>query len=108
MKFRQVQRAVLGISFTELTAKIAEERGITKVTDGILVGAVSDRSTAMEAGIQSGDIIIRMDKSKIVSFADYGKILNTWQPGETKEIYLMRKSQDGYKSAKVQIVVGNW
>ena len=65
-------------------------------------------SPAMEAGIQSGDIIIRMDKSKIVSFADYGKILNTWIPGEAKDIYLMRKSQDGYKSAKIQIVVGSW
>ena len=64
-------------------------------------------SPAMKAGIQSGDIIVRIDKSKITSFADYVKVLNVWTPGETKTVYLMRQGQDGYKSAKVEVVAGS-
>ena len=64
-------------------------------------------SPAMQAGIQSGDIIIRMEKSQVTTIAEYSKVLNTWIPGETKDIYLMRQGKDGYKTAKVQVVVGN-
>ena len=99
------ENAYIGIRGTDIPVEVTK---IKEVPVGVYVTEIEMGSPAMEAGIQSGDIIIRMDKSKIVSFADYGKILNTWQPGETKEIYLMRKSQDGYKSAKVQIVVGSW
>ena len=99
------ENAHIGIRGTDIPVEVTK---IKEVPVGVYVTGIEMGSPAMEAGIQSGDIIIRMDKSKIVSFADYGKILNTWQPGETKDIYLMRKSQDGYKSAKVQIVVGSW
>lgn len=99
------ENAYVGITGTDIPTEITKRK---EVPVGVYVTGIEMGSPAMEAGIQSGDIIVRMDKSKIVSFADYGKILNTWTPGETKDIYLMRKSQNGYKSAKVQITVGSW
>ena len=95
----------IGIKGADIPTEVSKTK---EVPVGVYVTGIEMGSPAMEAGIQSGDIIIRMDKSKIVSFADYGKVLNTWEPGETKDIYLMRKGQDGYKNAKVQIVVGSW
>ena len=99
------QNAYVGIKGVDIPTEVSKTK---EVPIGVYVTGIEMGSPAMEAGIQSGDIIIRMDNSKIISFADYGKVVNTWEPGETKDIYLMRKGQDGYKSAKVQIVVGSW
>ena len=99
------ENAYIGIRGTDIPIEVTK---IKEVPIGVYVTGIEMGSPAMEAGIQSGDIIIRVDKSKIISFADYGKIINTWKPGETKDIYLMRKGQDGYKSARVEIVVGSW
>ena len=99
------ENAYVGIRGADLPVEVSKTK---EVPVGVYVTGIEMGSPAMEAGIQSGDIIIRMDKSKIITFADYGKVLNTWTPGDTKDIYLMRKGQDGYKSAKVQLVVGSW
>ena len=100
-----MENVYVGIKGADIPTEVSKTKDVPA---GVYVTGIEMGSPAMEAGIQSGDIIIRMDKSKIVSFADYGKVLSTWEPGETKDIYLMRKGQDGYKSAKAQIVVGSW
>ena len=53
-QYGTVQRAVLGVLFSELTPQLAKEKGITIVNDGILVGEVLDRSAAMDGGIKAG------------------------------------------------------
>ena len=74
---------------------------------GVYVTEIVMDSPAMQAGIQSGDIIVNMGKKKVTSFADYLKILSDWTPGDTQEIILMRQSPDAYKTAKVEVVVGS-
>lgn len=99
-----IEHAYIGILGTDVPQEISDTK---KVPLGVYVTGIDLDSPAMQAGIQSGDIIIRMDKSQITSVADYAKILHTWVPGETKEIYLKRRSQDEYKTARVQVVVGS-
>ena len=33
--------------------------------------------------------------------------MSEWQPGDSKEVILMRQKQDEYKTATVEVVVGN-
>ena len=99
-----VEHAYVGIQGTDVPKEVSDTKDVPL---GVYVTGIDLDSPAMQAGIQSGDIIIRMEKKQITSIADYGKILNTWTPGETKDIYLMRQGQEGYKTAKVQVVVGN-
>ena len=94
----------LGIMGTDVPAKIAATK---EVPAGVFVTGIVMDSPAMQGGIQSGDIIVSMGKKKVTSYADYLKILSEWVPGESKEIILMRQSQDVYKTAKVEIVVGS-
>lgn len=75
-----------------------------EVPMGVYVKGIEMDSPAMQAGIQSGDIIVSIGRNKITSFADYTKILADWIPGETIEIILMRQGQNGYKTAKVEVV----
>ena len=99
-----MELSYVGIQGTD----VPEEISYTKeVPLGVYVTGIDLDSPAMQAGIQSGDIIIRMEKTQITSMEEYGKILNSWTPGETKDIYLMRQGQEGYKTAKVQVVIGS-
>ena len=99
-----IENSYIGIKGTDVPAEVTR---IKEVPVGVYVTGIALDSPAMQAGIQSGDIIVRIDKSKITSFADYVKVLNVWTPGETKTVYLMRQGQDGYKSAKVEVVAGS-
>lgn len=97
----ETEGSYLGIRGTDIPAEIIHTK---EVPAGVYVTGIELDSPAMLAGIQSGDIIMRIDKSKITSFADYVKALNAWIPGEEKTVYLMRRGQDGYKNAKVEVV----
>lgn len=94
----------LGIQGTDVPAEIVRTREIPM---GVYVTGIVLDSPAMQAGIQSGDILVRVDKTKIISFSDYTKALADCKPGDTKVIHIMRKGQDGYKEAEIEVVVGN-
>ena len=98
-----VEGVYVGILGTDVPPKISNTK---EVPAGVYVTGIALDSPAMQAGIQSGDIIVSMGRKKVTSFADYLKILSEWIPGETKEIILMRQSQNVYKTAKMEIVVG--
>lgn len=94
----------IGVMGTDVPAKIVTAKDIPA---GVYVTEIVMDSPAMRGGIQSGDIIVGLDKKKVTSFADYIKILSECTPEDTKEVVLMRQSQDVYKTAKVEVVIGS-
>ena len=94
----------VGILGTDVPAKIVTSKDIPA---GVYVKEIVMDSPAMRGGIQSGDIIVGINEEKITSFADYLKILSECTPGETKELILMRQSQDVYKTVKAEVVIGS-
>ncbi len=99
-----LENSYVGIQGTDVPVEVARTK---EVPAGVYVTEIVWDSPAMHAGIQSGDIIVSMGKREITSFADYLKVLSDWVPGETKEVVLMRQSQEVYKTAKVEVVVGS-
>ena len=99
-----LENAYLGIKGADVPTKVANNKGIPI---GVYVTGIDLDSPAMQAGIQSGDIIVGMDKNKVTCFADYVKIMSEWQTGDSKEVILMRQKQDEYKTATVEVVVGS-
>ena len=99
-----MENTYLGIKGADIPAKIVNNRGIPV---GVYVTEIELDSPAMQAGIQSGDIIVGMDTSKVACFADYTKIMSEWQPGESREIILMRQKQEEYITATVEVTVGS-
>ena len=95
------ENSYIGILGTDVPPKLSNTK---EIPAGVYVTGIVMDSPAMQAGIQSGDIIVSMGKKKVISFADYLKILSEWTPGETKEVILMRQSQNVYKTAKMDVV----
>lgn len=89
-QYGTVQKAVLGISYAELTPELIKEKNIKGVSEGIYVGEVIDRSGAMEAGIESGDIITAIDGAAIHNSAQLQEQLARHRPGDKLTITYMR------------------
>ena len=95
--------ASLGIYGTDVPEDIHEEQGVPQ--GAYVTGIVMD-SPAMIAGIQSGDVIVRMGTEEIDSFADYSRILSSLLPDTEVTLTVMRQGQEEYEEMTVDVLLG--
>ena len=92
-QFGTVQRAVLGIGISDLTNEIAKEKDITAVTKGVYVGSVSDRSSAKEAGITEGDVIVKINDVVTDNVAQLQEQVSKYRPGDKIKVSYIRDNK---------------
>ena len=92
-QYGTVQRAVLGIQYTELTAEKAKEEKITATNEGIYVAKVTDRGAAKEAGLQEGDVIVKLNGARVKDSGEMQEEMNKLRPGDKAEIEYYRDNK---------------
>lgn len=92
-QYGTVQRAVLGIQYTELTAEKAKEENITATAEGIYVAKVTDRGAAKEAGLQEGDVIVKLNGSRVKDSGEMQEEMNKLRPGDKAEVEFYRDNK---------------
>ena len=98
-KFGTVQRALLGISGTDVSNYIDKQKDKGKNPDlgtvnGIYVAEVSADGAAAEGGLKEGDVIISVDGKKISKFGELQELLTNHRPGDKITVtYLREKKQ---------------
>lgn len=92
-QFGTVQRAVLGIGISDLTAKLAKEKGITAVSEGVYVGSVADRSSAREAGIAEGDVIVDINGTAVRKTSQLQEQVARYRPGDKITVTYIRDNK---------------
>lgn len=92
-QYGTVQRAMLGISFIQLSPELCKEKNITAMTEGIYVAEVQDQSAAIEAGIQPGDIITEINGSKVRNSAELQENISQFSPGDKANIKFYRDNK---------------
>ncbi|WP_167957081.1 S1C family serine protease [Anaerosporobacter faecicola] len=90
-------RTYLGIIGTDLTTEIAASLG---VDNGVYVNEVETESPALEAGLQTGDVILKIDDSTIISMAQLNTIISTYQPKDELTIVVKRTTSKGEEEKK--------
>lgn len=98
-----IDQAYMGIHGTDVTAEANEN---LEVPFGAYVTEIEMDSPAMEAGIQSGDVIVRLDGKEVGNYDEYIAALSESVPDSTVNITIMRKNQEEYKSMNFQITLG--
>ena len=93
MEYGNVQNGILGVSGGALNSKVAQELG-TDITEGFYVSEVSEDTGAEKAGIQSGDIINKIDNVKINKFSDLTGYLKTKSPDDVVNVTLLRDGEE--------------
>ena len=100
-QYGSVQRAVLGVTFTELDADKAKEKNITATTEGIYVAKVADRSAAKDAGLAEGDVIVKLNGHDVKNGAQMLEQMSKLRPGDKATISYYRNNK--LKTAEVTL-----
>ena len=100
--YGEIQRAYLGISFREIDSEFAKEKGLDEIK-GIYIDEVMDKGAAEEAGLNSGDVIVRVDNSKINSKSELLEAIGTKRPGDEVTVYAQR----GNKMQQFKVTLQN-
>lgn len=95
--------AYFGTYGTDVTEEANQELG---VPFGAYITEIDMDSPAMIAGIQSGDVITRINEIEIRNYQELVKALLLEEPEKELSIGLMRQGPDGYIEMKVDAILG--
>ncbi len=96
MQYGSVQKGILGVSgasVKSLRPEVIEKIGI-KTTEGFYVGGVEYESGAEKAGIQSGDVIKKIDNITINKFSDLSGYISSKRPDDIVQVSLLRNDKE--------------
>ena len=88
----------LGVTVTDLTA---EERQLTQVSKGgVLVHNIA-KGAAKSAGVQLGDVILRLDNQLIQDVAGFEKIVKNLPAGKSVAALIQRRGNPAFLALKI-------
>lgn len=105
-----VQRAVLGVSIQnisvlkDLKPEVAEK---LKVSQGAYVAGFAERSSAKEAGIEEGDVIIAVNDVKVNTVSSLQEQISRYRPGDKVKVTVQRGSDKKTFTVNLKNVQGN-
>ncbi|MBQ3656977.1 MAG: Do family serine endopeptidase [Bacteroidales bacterium] len=89
MEYGAVQRALLGIRISDLTPEVAKENNLNKI-NGVFIESVLEGSSADDAGLKKGDIILSIDGKNTNTVAQLQEQINRFRPGDKTEVSFAR------------------
>ncbi len=90
----------MGIYGIDVTEEASQNNGVPK---GAYVTGTIAGSPAMTAGIQSGDVIVRMGDEEITKFSDYTRALGQLKAEENISITVQRYSRGEYQEMTFEV-----
>ncbi|MBY5957446.1 Do family serine endopeptidase [Membranicola marinus] len=92
LEYGEVRRAILGVTIAEVNQHLAEEKNLD-VSQGVYVDSVIANSSAADAGIMSGDVIVRMDNERVTSMPVLQEKIASKRPGEKIDMTINRNGK---------------
>lgn len=113
-QFGVVQRAMLGISGSDLTNYIEsmkqQDENFNKdfgTNDGVYVAEVSPEGAAHDAGIESGDVIVGVAGRKITKMSELQETLSNYSPGDKVSVEYIRDKKTKIATVELKNNQGN-
>ncbi len=91
-KHKKVKRGYIGVEIVPFTEDYARELGL-KEKKGALVGAVVKDSPSEKAGVKVGDVIVKVNKREVGSFADLVDEVEKTPIGKTLKVVVWREKR---------------
>lgn len=92
LKYGEVKRGYIGITFQELNADNAKDFG-TEEIDGLYVNSTLEGGAAAAAGIKKGDIIKKLNGADISNSSNLQEKIGTMRPGDKVQLTVLREGQ---------------
>lgn len=104
IKNGSISRPWLGIGMSELTEAHVKSLGVPATTRGVFVRQVFEGSPAQQAGIESGDIIQKIEGKTISGPRDVQEIVKAHRVNEKLNFLILR----GATSKPVEVTIGQY
>lgn len=101
VKHGEVRRGLLGVTTQDLNAELVKAFGL-KNKHGAVVSKVAGNSPAARAGLEPGDIIVKVNGQQVKNSYDIRNIIGLLQIGDKVDIEVYR----GDERKKIQAVIG--
>ena len=88
-----MQRAVLGVKIANINDKLAKDKNL-KTMDDAYVDDVVSNSSAKDAGIKQGDIIVAINDVRIKSVAELQEQVAAYRPGDNINVTVNRSNKE--------------
>ncbi len=100
------QRLQTALGIAKVDFRIGGFLGVggQQTLQGCQVGIVQDGTAASKAGIQVGDIIVRVGEKKVADFESLTEIIGEFAGGESTELEILREDQ----MRKIKVTFGEW
>ncbi|KPK86733.1 MAG: deoxyribonuclease HsdR [Bacteroides sp. SM23_62_1] len=93
IEYGTVQRAILGVTITDVTAENAKEYNISRI-EGVLVTGLRQNSAAIEAGIELGDVITAINGVRINTASELQEQVSRYRPNDKITVTIVRKNKE--------------
>lgn len=102
-KVAEEDMGYIGIELQEVNSQIAQ---MYNMPEGVFVVTAIEGGAAANAGIMSGDIIVKFDGEKISSYSDLQSCLQYYAVGDSADITVMRQEKGEYVPYEFAITLG--
>ncbi len=93
LEFGVVQRAYIGVSISDLDAKLAKDKNINEIK-GVYVNGLTPGGSGEEAGIQEGDVITKIGEVDVNNVPELQEQISRFRPGNKVTVTLKRNNQE--------------
>jgi serine protease Do len=80
--------ALLGLTVRDLDRATSERLELPKQMKGVVITRVEPMSTAFDADLQRGTVLLEIDRQRLESVADYRRIVRAARPGDILSLYV--------------------
>jgi Do/DeqQ family serine protease len=106
-QYGTVQRAMLGVSIKDVKALTDEEKGKTKLLEGVYVADFTQFSSAKGAGIEVGDVITAVNDTKVKSVNELQERISRFRPGDKVKVVVDRNGTAKTFTVELRNMQGN-
>ena len=89
LKYKVVQRALLGVQIREVDATLASEKKLNSLS-GVYIMGLSKNSSAADAGLKEGDIITEINGAKVNTSSQLQEQVARFRPGDKIKVTYLR------------------
>ncbi|WP_230687376.1 S1C family serine protease [Hymenobacter ruricola] len=105
LKYKVVQRALLGVQIQEVDAKLASDKKLNTL-NGVYVQGLSENSAAAAAGLKTGDIITQINGVAVNTSSQLQEQVARFRPGDKIKVSYLRGSSTGTTEAVLRNSTG--
>lgn len=92
-EFGAVQRAIIGVNITDVTAEIAREKKLPSV-NGVLISSIVEGGAADEAGIKADDVILKINNREVATSGALQEEVGRYRPGDKVDVTILRDGKE--------------